>query len=126
MDTFILVFGAFALALVVFAGACAIFAAFTLQQAAAFTRQFQAEVDELNHAQAPKDPKNDVHGDPFDPGPVPLDYPQEPISAPLRRSYAFGNGLLAPETPKRARFGYGSSRSNCAFCQKVRNFLNLG
>lgn len=42
--TFILVFGAFALALVVFAGACAIFAAYQLNAAAEYTKPFRDEL----------------------------------------------------------------------------------
>ena len=112
-DTFILLFGAFALALVVFAGACAIFAAYHLNAAAEYTKPFRDELqrtaDELAEAdlRLGEAERARLEAAAGRPGPLP---PNDRSANPLQS---------APGAPHRQQL----TRSPCQFCRRVRDAL---
>lgn len=123
MDTFILIFGAFALALVVFAGACAIFAAFTLNRSAEESRAFtdalskaaqELAQDDANLGEAERARLDAEIGRP---GPIPA------RAAELRGLQPNDRSVESRQEPPGALRSPLATRPPCRFCRRVRGAL---
>lgn len=110
MDTFILIFGAFALAMVVFAGACAIFAAYTLNEAASYTKPFR---DELEKAARELEESDRALGEAESARLAAAAGRPGPLQANDRSAETRQEGLGAPGRALLTRYP-------CPFCQRVR------